>query len=201
MVKCAIYARSSPDCPATVRDQIDHLMAVAGERGWAVMNVFQDKPTPAKKPDRRPGEKAMIAAIRGCAVDRVLVWSIDRIGRSLVELIEVLNACRALGVEVYFHAQDLDTATANGMSLFDLAGMMALHLRQSRRDRILRGQAAARSMSIRFGRPSVPATKAEKAKRALASGKGIRETARLVGISPASVFRIKAATNPQVVTV
>jgi DNA invertase Pin-like site-specific DNA recombinase len=130
-----------------------------------------------------------------------MVWSIDRVGRSLVELVGFLDACRARGVEVYFHEQKFNTATANGMSLFDFAGMMALHLRQSRRDRILRGQAAARSMSIKFGRPPVPAAKAEKAKRALASGKGIRETARMVGISPASISRIRAAMNSEVVAV
>ena len=72
--------------------------------------------------------------------------------------------------------------------------MMALHLRQSRRDRILRGQAAARSLSIRFGRPPIPAAKIEKAKQFLAMGKGVREVARLAGgISPSSVSRIAAS--------
>ena len=72
--------------------------------------------------------------------------------------------------------------------------MMALHLRQSRRDRILRGQAAARSLSIRFGRPPIPTAKIEKAKHFLAMGKGVREVARLAGgISPSSVSRIAAS--------
>ena len=72
--------------------------------------------------------------------------------------------------------------------------MMALHLRQSRRDRILRGQAAARSLSIRFGRPPIPTAKIEKAKHLLAMGKGVREVARLAGgISPSSVSRIAAS--------
>jgi hypothetical protein len=71
--------------------------------------------------------------------------------------------------------------------------MMALHLRQGRRDRILRGQAAARSLSIRFGRPPIATAKMEKAKRELAAGKGVRQVARLAGISPASVSRLKSA--------
>ena len=92
--------------------------------------------------------------------------------------------------------QKLDTATSNGMSLFDLSTMMASHLRQSRRDRIIRGQAAARSLSIRFGRHRSPLAKVEKAKQGLASGKGVRQVARLAGISPASCSRIKSALAP-----
>jgi hypothetical protein len=76
------------------------------------------------------------------------------------------------------------------MALFDLAAMMAYHLRQSRRDRILRGQAAVRGL-VRFGRPPIPTTKVEKAKKALMTGKGVREAARLAGISAASVSRMK----------
>lgn len=61
------------------------------------------------------------------------------------------------------------------MTLFDLSAMVALHIRQCRRDRILRGQAAARSLSIRFGRPPISVAKVEKAKAFLATGKGVRE--------------------------
>ena len=75
--------------------------------------------------------------------------------------------------------------TALPLPILDLVAMMALHLRQSRRDRILRGQAAARSLSIRFGRPPIAKAKAEKARTALAAGKGVRQAARLAGISVA----------------
>jgi DNA invertase Pin-like site-specific DNA recombinase len=92
----------------------------------------------------------------------------------------------------------LDTATSNGMSLFDLSTMMASHLRQSRRDRILRGQAAARSLSIRVGRPPIAKPKVEKTKQFLTAGKGVREIARLAGISPASVSRIKTSMTSDV---
>jgi DNA invertase Pin-like site-specific DNA recombinase len=133
---------------------------------------------------------ALLQAIRDGGVDRVLLWSIDRVGRSLVDLIGFLETCRAGGIGLYLHEQGIDTTTSNGMALFDLAGMMAYHLRQSRRDRILRGQAAVKGI-VRFGRPPIPATKAEKAKKALMIGKGVREAARLAGISAASVSRMK----------
>ena len=68
---------------------------------------------------------------------------------------------------------------------------MSLHVRQTRRDRILRGQAAARALSIRFGRPPIATAKVEKAKQELAAGRGVREAARIAGISAASVSRLK----------
>jgi DNA invertase Pin-like site-specific DNA recombinase len=184
-----IYARTSPDCTVSAEDQVQHLKTIATEHAWTVTAVFVDRPATVKK-DRRPGEMALLQAIRDGGVDRVLLWSIDRVGRSLVDLIGFLETCRAGSIGLYLHQQGIDTTTSNGMALFDLAGMMAYHLRQSRRDRILRGQAAVKGI-VRFGRPPVPATKAEKAKKALMTGKGVREAARLAGISAASVSRMK----------
>ena len=84
MKRVAIYARSSPDCPLSADEQIEHLTTVAIERGWTVAHVFADRPTAVKKDqDRRSGELSLIEAIRSAAIDRVLVWSIDRIGKSL----------------------------------------------------------------------------------------------------------------------
>jgi DNA invertase Pin-like site-specific DNA recombinase len=197
--RTAIYARTSPDCPLSLEEQIERLRTVAAERGWTIISVFSDRPTTVRKgQDRRPGELALIEAIRSRSTERILLWSIDRIGKSLVELVGFLEVCRRSDVLLWVDEQKLDTATSNGLSLFDLSTMMASHLRQSRRDRILRGQAAARSLSIRFGRPPIAKPKVEKAKQFLAAGKGLRESARLAGISPASVSRIKTSINTKV---
>jgi DNA invertase Pin-like site-specific DNA recombinase len=197
--RIAIYARTSPDCLLSADEQIERLRAIAAERGWTVGHVFSDRPTTIRKgQDRRPGELALIEAIRSGAIDRVLVSSIDRIGKSLVELVGFMENCRLHDVSLWVEEQRLDTATSNGMSLFDLSTMMASHLRQSRRDHILRGQAAARSLSIRFGRPPLTKPKVEKAKQFLTAGKGVREIARLAGISPASVSRIKTSMTSDV---
>ena len=67
---------------------------------------------------------------------------------------------------------------------------MAFHVHQMRRDRILRGQAAVKGI-VRFGRPPISAARVEKAKQELSSGKGVRQVARLAGISPASASRLK----------
>jgi hypothetical protein len=80
------------------------------------------------------------------------------------------------------------------MSLLDFGAILTFHLHQSRRDRILRGHAAARTASVvRFGRPPLPISRVEKAKQLLAAGKGVREVGRLAGISAASVSRLKSS--------
>ena len=199
MKRVAIYARSSPDCPVSADEQIEHLRNVASERGWTVAYVFTDRPTSVKKgQDRRPGENALIEAIRSGAIDRVLIRSIDRIGKSLADLIGFIEICRSAYVVVNLHEEGFDSETSNGLSLFDVSALLAHHLRQSRRDRILRGQAAARALSIRFGRPPIAKPKVEKAKQFLASGKGVRQVAKMAGISPASVSRIKTSMTGDV---
>jgi DNA invertase Pin-like site-specific DNA recombinase len=195
-IRVAIYARTSPDCPLGAIEQVECLRTIAIDRGWPVANVFTDRPISVRKrQDRRPGEAAMVDAIRNGTIDRVLIWSLCRVGRSLTELVAFLETCRARGVNLYLHDQHIDTAISNGLSLLDVAPLMVHHLRQSRRDRIMRGQATARALSIKFGRPVIPTTKTEKAKRELAAGKGVRQVARMAGISPASVSRIKTSMN------
>jgi DNA invertase Pin-like site-specific DNA recombinase len=198
-IHAGVYARTSPDCHFSANEQIERLRKVAAERGWTITHVFADRPTSVKKgQDRRPGEIALINAIQSGGIDVVLLWSIDRIGRTLADLVAFMETCRSAGVAVYLDQERIDSAETNGLSLFDLSAMMAVHLRQSRRDRILRGQAAARALSIKFGRPPISLPKVERAKRGLAAGKGVREIARMVGISPASVCRIKNAMSTEV---
>ena len=163
MKRVAIYARSSPDCPLTADEQINQLSKVAAEHGWTVAHAFTDCPTSVKKDqDRRPGELALIGAIRSGEIDRVLIWSIDRVGKCLVDLIRFIETCRSACVAVNLHNEGFDSETSNGLSLFDVSALLAHHLRQSRRDRILRGQAAARALSIKFGRPPIAKPKVER---------------------------------------
>jgi DNA invertase Pin-like site-specific DNA recombinase len=193
-IRAAIYARTSPDCPLSAEEQIERLTTLALERGWTVAKVFTDQPTSVKAgSERRAGEMALINAAHSDAIDKVLIWSVCRLGKSLIDLVAFMDMCRVAGVAVYLHEQGVDSAVSNGLPILDVVAMMALHLRQSRRDRILRGQAAARSLSIRFGRPPIAKAKVEKARIALAAGKGVRQAARLAGISPASVSRLKNA--------
>jgi DNA invertase Pin-like site-specific DNA recombinase len=133
-IRVAIYARTSPDCPLTADEQIKRLKTVAAERGWTVMAVLTDRPTSTRGTDRRPGEAALIDAIRSGTIDRALIFSICRVGKTVPDLLSFLEASRMAGVALWMHEQHVDTAVSDGMSLFDLGKMMALHVRQSRRD-------------------------------------------------------------------
>jgi DNA invertase Pin-like site-specific DNA recombinase len=193
-IAAAIYARTSPDCSLSAEQQVEHLRMIATERGWVVTGVFTDHPMTVKKGrERRPGETALRDAIRHGGVQKVLIWSIDRVGRNLEELVRFLEICRNGGVSLWLADQMLDTAQSNGLSIFDTADLMAHHVRQSRRARILHGQASARNLQVRFGRPPIPVPKLEKAKTFLATGKSLREVARLAGISPSAAGRLKNA--------
>jgi len=187
----AIYGRSSPDYSLTAEQQIDHLKAVADDHGWTVVRVFTDRPTSIRKGlDRRPGEAALLDAIRNGAIDRVCISSICRVGKTVPDLVSFLETCRTAGVSLWIDEQRVETP-----ALFDFSKMMALHLRQARRGRILQGLAASRAMSIPCGRPRISRARSEKAERELAAGKGVREAARAAGISAASASRLKNAMS------
>ena len=73
-IRTAIYGRSSPDYSLTADQQIDRLKAVSDDHGWVVAQVFTDRPTSIRKGlDRRPGEAAMLDAIRSGEIDRVCI--------------------------------------------------------------------------------------------------------------------------------
>jgi DNA invertase Pin-like site-specific DNA recombinase len=179
-------------------EQIEQLTTVARDRGWAIVQAFIDRPATVKK-DRRPSELALIDAIRSGGVQKILISGIDRVGRTLADLVTFMEVCRTAGVSLWLDEQRLDTAGSNGLPLFDVAAMLAFHLRQTRRDRILRGQAAVRGI-VRFGRPPIAKAKVMRAKQELAAGKGVRQVARLAGISAASVSRLKNAMSTVSVT-
>lgn len=196
----AVYGRTGPACPLTAEAQVEHLNAVATQHGWTVTHEFTDRPRSVRR-DHRPGESALISAISNRLLDRLLLLSLDRIGRTSADLVSFLEVCRVAEVSLWVDDQKLDTSTANGLSIFDVVEMLALHQRHSRREQILRGLSAARSLSIKLGRPSLSPAKIKKAKELIIAGKGIRESARLVGgISPASICRIKASMTPAAVT-
>jgi DNA invertase Pin-like site-specific DNA recombinase len=192
MTLVAIYARTSPDCRITAKQQVEKLTTIATEHGWTIAGVFTDQPMTVKKGrERRPGEIALRHAIRHNGVQKILIWSIDRVGRSLEELVRFLEICRSAGTSLWLNEQKLDTAQSNGLSIFDITKLLVLHINQSRRARILQGQAAARNLHVRFGRPPIPMSKLEKAKAFLSCGKSLREVARLTGISSSAVGRLK----------
>jgi DNA invertase Pin-like site-specific DNA recombinase len=112
-IKAIIYARTSADCAVPAEEQVKILQAIAVAQGWTASKVFSDRPLPPKRGrEQRPGEAALLSAIRSGSQNRVLLWSLDRVGRSLVELVALLETCRTAGAELYLHDHGLDTGTS-----------------------------------------------------------------------------------------
>src|SRR5689334_9363239 len=111
-----IYARASAECLASVDEQVECLQGVADSQGWSVVRTFTDRPMLMKRGrEQRPAEAALLSAIRARKVSKVLIWSLNRLGRTSGELIGVLEACRTSGANIYIHDRGIDTESCNGL--------------------------------------------------------------------------------------
>ena len=102
---------------------------------------------------------------------------------------------RTAGVDLYLHQQALDTSTPSGRMLFGMLGVFAEFERSMIRDRVMAGLDRARAADRRLGRPPMPEARVEKVRRALADGRGVRETARLLKVSAAKVVEVRRAMS------
>ena len=127
--------------------------------------------------------------------DVVAAWSVDRLGRSLQDLVAFLGESRGANVDLYLDRQGVDISTPAGKAPFQMLGVFA-EFERSIQERIAAGIARARQKGTRswraFGRPKLSADREAAVRAALAAGTGIRKTARLVGTGNATVARIAA---------
>jgi DNA invertase Pin-like site-specific DNA recombinase len=133
-------------------------------------------------------------------IDMVAAWSVDRLGRSLVDLLAFLRELHAKGVDLFLHQQGIDTSTPSGRATFQMLGVFAEFERAMIRERVIAGLARARADGKRLGRRPVEQTEADKVKTALAlrsRGVGIVRIAREVGLGVGTVQRIVSRTPAQ----
>jgi DNA invertase Pin-like site-specific DNA recombinase len=192
--RVAFYVRVSTADGQTTENQLRQLHDVAGRLGWIVVSIFSDDGiSGAKGRDRRPGLDALLKAVTRREVDLVAAWSVDRLGRSLPDLIGLLGELQARGVDLYLHQQALDTSTPTGRMLFQMLGVFAEFERSMIVARVKSGLERTRAKGTRLGRPPMDAAKVEAIRALLIAGTGVRETARRTGAGTATVQRIMAA--------
>jgi DNA invertase Pin-like site-specific DNA recombinase len=192
MRRAAIYVRVSTGSQ-TVENQERELREVAARSGWQIVDVYCDQGISGSK--GRNGRPAFDALARDAArrrFDVVMAWSVDRLGRSMSDLLAFLSELQATGVDLFLLKQGLDTSTPAGRAMFQMLGVFAEFEREVIRERVNAGLARAKAEGKQLGRKRIPA-KLEKAIRAdLVAGLGIQKAARLHGVGAGTVQRIKA---------
>ncbi|HEX4080091.1 MAG TPA: recombinase family protein [Rhizomicrobium sp.] len=180
----------------TVANQRRELEAVAERHGWEVVAVFKDEGVSGTKGrDRRPGFDKLCQAVVRREIDQVAVWSVDRLSRSLKDLVSFLGELHAKGVDLYLHQQGLDTATPAGKAMFQMIGVFAEFERAMIVERVKSGLARARNEGKRLGRPLLSAQKDRAVRALLAKQTGVVKTAKTVGVGVSAVQRIKTTMD------
>jgi DNA invertase Pin-like site-specific DNA recombinase len=192
--RAALYLRVSTAEQTTANQRLE-LERVAAARGWQVVGVFEDPGVSgAKGRDKRPGfDKVLKAGVRG-EYDVLMAWSVDRLGRSLQDLVAALSELNGVGRNLYLHTQALDTTTPSGRAMFQMLGVFAEFERCIITERVNAGIARARVSGTKsgkpHGRPALPEGTAAAIRTYRARGESIRGIARELKVSTATVQKV-----------
>lgn len=176
--------------------QVDALVAA----GVQERDIFADVTSGRKEAAARPGMGQLLE--HATAGDTVVVWRVDRLGRSLVDVLSTVAMLGERGIGVRSMSDGIDPATSTGRLMLNLMATLAEYERELIFERVTAGIAAARESGTRFGRPpSDPAVIGRKlaiVNEARAAGHTAADAANLVGWSRATLYRHQAATERDV---
>jgi DNA invertase Pin-like site-specific DNA recombinase len=188
--RAALYVRVSTDAQ-TVENQMRELRQVAVRRGWDVVEVYSDAGiSGAKGRNGRPGLDSVLKDATRRKFDIVMAWAIDRLGRSLVDLLGTIGHLEACGVDLYLDQQSIDTTTPMGKLVFQVTGAFAEFERTMIRQRVKAGLKRAVAQGVKLGRPKIDSATERKVRKQLAKGVGILKVAKSLGIGTGTVQRI-----------
>jgi len=189
--RAAIYVRVSTD-KQTVENQLRELRQIAERRGWQVVEEYHDAGiSGAKGRDQRPGLDRMLRDASRRRFDVVMTWAIDRLGRSLIDLLGTIQNLEAARVDLFLEQQAIDTTTPAGKLMFQVTGAFAEFERSMIRQRVNAGLRRAIEQGKQLGRPRIDEAIEKRILSHLRKGTGILKTARLVGVGTGTVQRIK----------
>jgi DNA invertase Pin-like site-specific DNA recombinase len=189
--RVAIYVRVSTD-KQTIENQLRELRRVAEHRGWKVVQEYRDAGiSGAKGREARPGLDAMLKDAQRRRFDVVMAWAIDRLGRSLIDLLGTIQALEACGVDLYLDQQALDTTTPAGKLMFQITGAFAEFERSMIRQRVNAGLKRAVEAGKQLGRPRIDPALEKRIQSQLRTGKGMLKIAIELGVGSGTVQRIK----------
>jgi len=154
MKKVCLYCRVSTT-HQTSENQLIELRAVAERMGYEIVSEFIDKGiSGAKSRKDRPALDEMMKLATQRKFEMVMCWSIDRLGRSLQHLVEILNELQAMKIDLFFMQQGMDTTTPSGRMIFSVFGAIGEFERNLIRERVIAGQQRAKASGVHIGRPT-----------------------------------------------
>jgi DNA invertase Pin-like site-specific DNA recombinase len=195
-VRVALYARVSTDKQST-ENQLRELREVADRMDWQVVQEFVDHGiSGSKAPKDRPKLAALLRGVSRKDFDIVAAWSVDRLGRSLIDLVALLHELHATGVDLYLHQQGVNTRTPAGKALFGMLGVFAEFERSMIQERVRAGLAKAKARGTKsglpIGRPRINAKTEERIWSLRGEGVGKLRIAKSLGCGVSTVQRVLA---------
>lgn len=185
--RAGLYARVSTHDQQTLPMQLAAMRDYARKRGWDIASEVKDVGSGAALRQKR---EELLAAARRREIDLVVVWRLDRWGRSLVDLVNTLQELVSLKVGFVSLSEALDLTTPSGRALAGMLAVFAEFERDILRDRVKAGIAQARKEGKPHGRPITAGLHLQKVKELFRKGFSKREIAKQVGISRTSVRRL-----------
>jgi DNA invertase Pin-like site-specific DNA recombinase len=195
-VRIAIYTRVSTTAQS-IENQRHELRRVAEARRWHVASEYTDEGISGSRgrSDRPALDALLKGAVRG-EFEVVAIWSIDRLGRSLQQLVETVNELQSLDVDLYVHKQAIDTSTPAGKLAFSVFGALAEYERELIRERVRVGLDRARRNGVKLGRPSNLNDSTRAAIVALrAKGVPVRKIASQLRVGTGSIYSVLASAG------
>jgi len=190
--RAAIYLRVSTDGQSTENQRLE-LEQAAEMAGWEIVGVYDDNGVSgAKSREHREAFNRLCRDATRRQFDVVMAWSVDRLGRSLQDLVGFLSELHAVGVDLYLHQQGIDTTTPAGKAMFQMMGVFAEFERAMIQERVKAGLNRAKAQGKTLGRPKVTGKVEQDVLAARADGTGKRKIARQLGIGVSTVNRIIA---------
>lgn len=185
-LRAGLYARVSTADQQTLPLQIEAMREYAEHRGWTVITEVQDINGGAK---HRPKREELIQMAKQRKLDVVVVWRLDRWGRSLSDVVASLEELRARKVDFASVTEGLDFSTPAGRAMSQMLGVFAEFERNVLRDRVLAGLAHAKQKGTVLGRPVTARHKADQVRQLWAEGLNKKQIAKELKIGRASVYR------------
>jgi DNA invertase Pin-like site-specific DNA recombinase len=194
MKRAVLYLRVSTT-DQTTANQERELREVANRMGCEIVRVYKDHGiSGAKGRDKRPEFDRLLRDAAQRKFDMVMAGSVDRVGRSLQDLVAFLSELHALHIDLFLHQQGLDTTTPGGKAMFQMLGVFAEFERSIIQERVRAGLRRAVSEGKTLGRPRLAPDVEQRISAALKArndtGDSVRKIAARFGIDPSTVQRI-----------